>query len=85
MKLVAGIALVLPFTAAVPISETTSTIKASCGIKGYDSGTKAFDTTKAAASYASCGARCQSSSKCVSFAFGSGYCYLYSKTVYVAF
>jgi len=57
---------------------------ADCGIRGYDRGTYAYDydASSRVANYASCSANCLASSKCKSFAFGSGACLLYSKTVY---
>ncbi|KAF2664189.1 hypothetical protein BT63DRAFT_465016 [Microthyrium microscopicum] len=64
------------------ISSTGST--ASCGLVGYDSQNPSsydYDGTAADATLAACGSRCQKSSTCLSFAFGSSACLLYTKVV----
>ncbi|KAF2670768.1 hypothetical protein BT63DRAFT_453133 [Microthyrium microscopicum] len=64
----------------VAVAFAVTVQQTSCGLKGYDKGTSAYSVTtqSTAATYAACGALCQSDSKCKSFAFGSGACYLYS-------
>ena len=56
----------------------------SCGVRGYNQATDAYRYTPnpKLANYASCSRSCNKSTRCKSFALGSGACLLYSTTVY---
>lgn len=60
---------------------STATCEITCGLSsGYDRGQKAyfFSGDGSLANFDACSARCQSDSKCQSFAFDSSQCLLYS-------
>ena len=79
----AFVALVLlPWADATPTFNRRDS--ADCGVRGYDRGSYAYDydANSRVANYASCSTKCLASSKCKSFAIGSGACLLYAKTVY---
>jgi len=80
MKYIALLGL-LPIVLASPAEGGSSSPQ--CGVKGYDSKTSAYDykVSSAVASYAKCGERCSSDNACVSFAFSSSACLLYSVSV----
>jgi hypothetical protein len=58
-----------------------------CGANGYDKsssgGTSAYAvfSDPSLSNQAACGAKCSADSRCLSFSFGSGSCYLYSVQV----
>lgn len=61
---------------------TSAAASPSCGVKGYDKKTAYYyDGNAADANFAVCSAKCKADSKCVSFAFGSDQCLLYSYNV----
>lgn len=74
-------------TSTGPVPTVTQTVYSDCGIVGYDTGATPayfFDGSGAFGTFATCQARCkQDVGTCMSFAFGSGQCLLYTANVYV--
>lgn len=63
---------------------STATCEITCGISsGYDRGEKAyfFSGDGSLANFDACSSRCQSDSKCQSFAFDSSQCLLYASAL----
>ena len=77
MYQLATLAILLPSVVALQGIQGRQT---TCGVKGYDKGTTAYYYERAA-SAAACGALCIANSNCKSWAYGQGYCLLYSKTL----
>lgn len=74
-------------TTTGPAPTVTKTVFSNCGIAGYDNGANPayfFDGSGALATFETCQARCkQEAGSCLTFAFGSGQCLLYTANVYV--
>ena len=73
-------------TTTGPAPTVTKTVFSNCGIPGFGNGanTYFFDGSGALGTFETCQARCrQDAGTCLTFAFGSGQCLLYTADVYV--
>lgn len=72
-------------TTTAAATSATSSGGLTCGVAGYDkTSSYNYDGSGTTANLASCSSKCNADSKCLSFAFGSGACMLYSVAAYVA-
>jgi hypothetical protein len=72
-------------TTTAATTSATSSGGLTCGVAGYDkTSSYNYDGSGTTANLASCSSKCNADSKCLSFAFGSGACMLYSIAAYVA-
>ena len=73
----------IPFASAAPNANLAAR-NDQCGVKGYDKGKPqaySYSTSAADKTVAGCAAKCAKSSKCQSYAVGSGACLLYTSAV----